>query len=369
MTHIDIDLGTNVPPFRLAEPFLRQALAELAHEPELTALCGYAPNGGEEIAREAAAVWLRRTSALADATGDQLLLCAGVMNALYLVMHHLHRAGDAVMCEAATFFGIREITRHLGLRLVPVAMDDEGMLPAALAEAARSSGARSLIVIPTLQNPLGLTYTASRRGALAELSAEFDLTIIEDDIYGGLVREEYPLPAFQTLAPERTFYLGGVSKCLMPGLRVGWISCPERHHEAIRELMWATGIGAPHFGHRVFATLVTSGRAMQLRDAVRNEVHARSEEVRRRLHGRLGEPAPSLSLHYWLPCTRKEATRVHLQCLQRGLTLTPPELPRVDESAPTGLRLCIGGARSMQSLSHGLDILEEVLKEPAGQAT
>jgi len=369
MKHFAIDLGTNAPPFHLAEPYLRQALAELATDPELTALCGYAPNGGEQVARDAAAVWLRRTSALIDATGDQLLLCAGVMNALYLVMQHLHRAGDAVMCEAATFFGIREIARQLGLRLVPVAMDDQGMLPAALAEAARSSAARSLILIPTLQNPLGLTYPASRRYALAELSAELDLTIIEDDIYGGLVREEYPLPAFQTLAPERTFYVGGVSKVLMPGLRVGWLRCPERHHEAIRELMWATGSGAPHFGHRVFATLVASGRAMQLRDAVRNEVHARSEEVRRRLHGRLGEPAPSLSLHYWLPCTRKEATRVHLQCLQRGLTLTPPDLPRVDESAPTGLRLCIGGARSMQSLSHGLNILEEVLKEPAGKAT
>lgn len=359
-----LELSANVPPYRLAAPFLKDALERTAADPALPALCGYPPTGGDRLAREAVANWLHETSALKHVAADELILCSGVMNALYLVLNHLHRPGEAVLCESATFFGIRDIARQLGLELVPVEMDAQGVLPEAVDAAARRSGARSLVLIPTLQNPTGLTYPIERREALARTCQRLDLQIVEDDIYGALTWTQQPLPAFQVLAPERTFYLGGVSKILVPGLRVGWMCCPEQHRQRLRELIWTTSIGSAQIGHRLFAQWVTTGQATVLAEAVREEVRARSRITFARLGDWLAPGSPAMSLHYWLPCPMNQARQLYSEGLARGLKLTPPELPVMDAGNLSGLRICIGAPPSRQSLHAALDILAAMLEVP-----
>jgi DNA-binding transcriptional MocR family regulator len=359
-----LDLSANVPPYRLAAPFLREALEATARDPALHSLCGYPPSGGDLQAREAVASWLRETSSLASVRADELLLCSGVMSALYLVLDHLHRPGDAVLCEAATFFGIRDIARQLRLELVPVAMDACGVLPEAVEAAARRTRARSLVLIPTLQNPTALTYPRERREALARCCERLDLNIVEDDIYGALTWCDAPLPALQTLAPERSFYLGGVSKILAPGLRVGWIRAPEHHREPLRQLIWITAIGAAQIGHRLFAQLVGSGQASRLADAVRAEVRERSRMTRAELGDWLAPDSPPVSLHYWLPCPMPEARRIFTEAHARGLGLTPPELPVIDAGNVSGMRICIGGPVTRERLAEALAILRDLLTDP-----
>ncbi|MCC5868199.1 MAG: PLP-dependent aminotransferase family protein [Gammaproteobacteria bacterium] len=363
-----LNLSANVPTYRLAQPFLREALNRTAADPGLDELCGYPPTGGDQVAREAVARWLHESSALADVGADELILCSGVMSALYLVLNHLHRPGEAVLCESATFFGIRDVARQLGLRLVPVAMDAHGVTPEALEAAARSSGARSVVLIPTLQNPTALTYPRERREAIARSCAQLSLDIIEDDIYGALTWPEQPLPAFQTLVPDRTFYLGGVSKILLPGLRVGWICCPEQHRAPLRELIWTTSIGSPQIGHRLFAQMVMADQAGRLAAVVRDEIRARSRLTMERLGDTLAPGSPPMSLHYWIPCPMDEARRIHADCLARGLTLTPPELPVIDAANVSGMRICIGAPPTRERLQTALEVLAGVLAQP-GAAT
>lgn len=359
-----LSLSANVPPYRLAQPFLREALSATAADPDLEALCGYSPTGGDQVAREAVALWLHQSSALVDIGAEELILCSGVMSALHLVLNHLHRPGEAVLCESATFFGIRDVARQLGLRLVPVSMDCDGVTSEALEAAALSSGARSVVLIPTLQNPTALTYPRERREAIARSCSQLGLAIIEDDIYGALTWPEQPLPAFQVLAPERTFYLGGVSKILLPGLRVGWICCPPQHREPLRELIWTTSIGSPQIGHRLFAQMVMADQAGRLAAIVREEIRGRSRLTIDRLGDWLAPDSPPMSLHYWIPCPMGQARRIHADALAHGLTLTPPELLVIDADNISGIRICIGAPSTRQRLEAALELLADALEQP-----
>ncbi|MGD9029713.1 MAG: PLP-dependent aminotransferase family protein, partial [Anaerolineae bacterium] len=80
---------------------------------------------------------------------------------------------------------------------------------------------------PNFHNPGGTTLPQARREQLADVVTKLDLPVVEDDPYGQLRYEGEDLPPICTYIPERTMYLGTFSKTLAPGLRVGWIVCPE----------------------------------------------------------------------------------------------------------------------------------------------
>ena len=89
--------------------------------------------------------------------------------------------GDAVLAEAVTYTGLISLAKHLHLRLVPVAMDAGGLDVDAFARAAKRTGAKVAYVLPTLQNPTGVTLSTTRRKALLQAAAKHGVTLIEDD--------------------------------------------------------------------------------------------------------------------------------------------------------------------------------------------
>src|SRR3546814_18320928 len=103
-------------------------------------------------------------------------------------------------------------------------MDEEGVIPGGWDEAAAATGASTVVLVPTIQNPTATVMGAERRRAIAEVARRRNLMIVEDDVYGFLL-ESRP-PPIATFAPERTVYLPIASTCLPPGLRAGWIVAP-----------------------------------------------------------------------------------------------------------------------------------------------
>ncbi len=130
----------------------------------------------------------------------------------------LARPGDPILVEALTYAGVCHVAERLGLRLHGLAIDDEGLLPEALDEAARTGQARLLFVNPTVHNPTTATMSLARREAIAGIARRHDLIVIEDDVYGQLP-EDRP-PPIAVLAPERTIHISSASKSVAPGLRL-----------------------------------------------------------------------------------------------------------------------------------------------------
>jgi DNA-binding transcriptional regulator YhcF (GntR family) len=181
------DLTMNLPPEpedRALADRMQAGLVRIARD--LPTLLRYQGFGGTYVQREAAAHLLAWRGLIA--TQERLAICPGTHLAFQAILQSLLQPGEMLMCEALTYPGIKAVAGRLGLRLIGLPIDDEGIEPDALDAACRDHGARVLYMNPTLLNPTTSTCSQPRREALIEVARRHGVTIIEDDAYGLLPR-------------------------------------------------------------------------------------------------------------------------------------------------------------------------------------
>jgi GntR family transcriptional regulator / MocR family aminotransferase len=212
---------------------------------------------GERGLRDVLAAYLRRVRAVV-ATGDQLVVCAGMAQALALVLHAL--ATDGVEAVAFENPGPGTSTARLaataGMAAVPVPVDEDGIDVAALDR----SGARAVLVTPAHQWPTGVVLAGHRRQELIAWARRRGGVIVEDDYDAEFRYDRDPVGSLQGLAPDRVVSLGTVSKSLAPALRLGWIVAPPALLGALAEGKRLADRGSPGLDQLALATLIESGR-------------------------------------------------------------------------------------------------------------
>jgi 2-aminoadipate transaminase len=171
---------------------------------------------------------LAREEALA-VVRPQIMLTGGSAQALDHLCTLFTRPGDIVLVEAPTYHETLQLFRDHGLRPLQIATDDDGLLAGALADrlsalARRGERARLLYSIPNFQNPSGITLAADRRRAVVDLARQYDLLVVEDDVYRDLAYGvEVPPSLFALDGGEHVLRIGSFSKILAPGVRMGWL--------------------------------------------------------------------------------------------------------------------------------------------------
>jgi 2-aminoadipate transaminase len=157
----------------------------------------------------------------------------GSQQALDLVGKLFIDPGDYVLTGRPTYLGAIQAWNAYGARYHTVNLDDDGMVVDEIEHAYEKAVADSgrppkfIYVLPNFHNPAGTTLSLERRQKLADIATDLNLVVIEDDPYGQLRYEGEDILPICTFIPERTIYLGTFSKTLTPGLRLGWIVCPE----------------------------------------------------------------------------------------------------------------------------------------------
>ncbi|RIV80908.1 PLP-dependent aminotransferase family protein [Aurantiacibacter xanthus] len=357
-----LDMAHNVPPPDFAERWIAEGLLRVRQRADLATVVNYAPPEGLSAVREAGASWLKRRHGVMRAAAEHVIQCNGGQHGLALAFAALARPGDTILCEAATYPGIRNLAEHIGYRLSGVAMDERGIDPEALARCARETGARVLVVIPTLQNPTTITLDAARREEVVEVARAHDLMIVEDEAYR-LFADAGVAASFADLAPERTLMVAGVSKAVVPGLRLGYLLPPENEDVRDRLLLGirAFGYSPPSLGGLVFSQWEQDGTADRIADGVIAECEARTRLATTILGKAIAVPGAGRSLHVWMPMPMLDAERLSARALRASIALTPPEGPIVDAAAPSGVRLCLGGVRSRDTLEQALHDIAAML--------
>jgi 2-aminoadipate transaminase len=188
---------------------------------------------------------------------DNILITTGSQQSLDLVSKLLLNNADRILVENPTFLGALQVFGIFGARYVTVPIDDDGLQTDLLPEAFRS-GPKFMYVIPTFQNPGGVTLSLKRRDTLIALSDQYGIPILEDDPYGQLRFEGETLPPLQTLDAARlkttdgyrdgnVIYLGSFSKTLAPGLRLAWISAPPEVIAKLVQIKQGADLHTPIF--------------------------------------------------------------------------------------------------------------------------
>lgn len=361
---IDVDLSMNLPPSPLEadlEGRIMRGLAALQRDHGFSDLLSYQQAGGSAADRGLAAEWLRQRVPTVGA--DRLVISPGTQSALVALLLAVTRPGDVVLTDRLTYPGFRSAAASLGVRLVGVASDDEGMDPEALAEACRLLGPKAVYLLPTIHNPTTATIGPERRGELAAAIRRHDLTLIEDDAYGSFERKALPIA---TLIRERSYLAMTLSKCMAPGLRVAYVLAPDRAAASgvANALRTVSQMPAPLMVALV-SRWIADGSADAIVSAVATEAAVRQGLASKALSGQT-YAAHAGGLHIWLrlPATWTRAEfAAHVQ--RQGLAVVTSDSFSVDGEPEHAIRIALGAARSRADLVAALDVLVVALKSPA----
>lgn len=353
------DLSMNLPP-EVTDPALiarmRDGLAEVSAN--LLPLLRYQATTGGERDKLAAAVWLGRRGI--DPGAERIAITPGAHAAMAAILSVLARPGDTVLCERITYPGLRALAARLDLRLVGVGTDDAGMLPELLEVAIRDHRPKALYLNPVLHNPTTLTMPEWRRRELAGIVARHGLPLVEDDAYGFVAAA--PPAAFAVLAPDQTWHVGGLSKCIGAGLRLAYVVAPDARagFSLAQALRAFSGMASP-LGMALATRWIEDGTADSIRDFTAGECAARQRIAAQVLQGFRFRADP-LAFNIWLKLP-EGASRAELMGRMAGrhIGLMPADAFTVSGPPEEHLRICLGGAISRDDLRSGLLFLADSL--------
>ncbi|MGY1717051.1 PLP-dependent aminotransferase family protein [Geodermatophilus sp. SYSU D01106] len=274
---VDLDLSPGVPDLAAfpRAAWLRAERAVLAGASD--ADLGYGDPRGHPRLRTVLAAWLARTRGL-RADADALVVVAGVAQTLALLgplLDAASGAGTAVAVEDPGSRGAREALAHRGVPTVPVPVDGEGLVAAALS----GSGAGAVLLTPAHQFPTGVVLSPARRRAVLAWARDTGGLVVEDDYDAEHRYDRPPVAALQAAAPGSVLHTGSVSKSLAPGLRLGWAVPPPHLHAELVAARHAADLGGPVLPQLVLAELLASGAHDRHLRRVRTRQRARRDAV------------------------------------------------------------------------------------------
>ncbi len=353
-----IDLSVNRPATTAYLEALATVLPRLAKDRRYAAVQDYHPPEGPLWARVAIAEWLAPVVGGADP--GRIVLTDGAQHGLACVLAAVAERGDIVLADAVTYQGINALCRAVGLELRGVAMDRGGMRPDALAEACRQWRPRAVFLVPSLHNPTTITLSEERRRALVAVARQHNVLIIEDDVYRPLL--DAPLPSFASLEPELTIHVSGLSKCIAPGLRLGFVIGPRalmgHVAAALRIDCWAISPLSALIG----TVLLEEGIAGRVIERQKEELRHRQAVLREAL-GRFDVQSHETSTHAWLHLPEQwRGAAFARTCRQRGVGVLPGDAFAIGrDPVPHAVRVNLAAARSREDLRRGLEILAELM--------
>ncbi|MDR0365293.1 MAG: PLP-dependent aminotransferase family protein [Bifidobacteriaceae bacterium] len=167
---------------------------------------------------------------------DDVVVTTGSQQALDLVTRVFVDPGDVILAESPSYVGALSVFKSYEAWIEHVAMDADGLVPAALEETiarlkAEGRRIKFLYTIPCYHNPAGVTLTVPRRAEVLEICRREGILVVEDNPYGLLGFDGQVTPAIRSLDADGVIYLGSFSKTMAPGYRTGWALAPH----AVRE--------------------------------------------------------------------------------------------------------------------------------------
>jgi 2-aminoadipate transaminase len=370
--------GHNDPDGFPLDGLIEAANSVLRREGRTLASYGFAVSGpqGHRALREFLVTKLKRDAGI-ECTIDNLLITSGSLQALELVNGVFLAPGDTVVVERDCYQGSLNRYARLGVNVVGIALDRDGMRMDALSSALddlkrRNVKPKFIYTIPTVQNPTGTIMPENRRVELLRLAQAHDVPIFEDDCYCDLIWDGKRPPAIYAMSRHGgVVHIGSFSKSIGPALRVGYIVAPWELMSRILPLKTDAGSGAieqmvlaeycsPHFAeHVVELTRGLRKKLDTLMEALNEQFGTAAEFV---------EPKGGIFLWVKLP-DNVDTLKLYQPALAAGVAINPgPEWSTDKDHSRSRMRLCFAGP-THDEIRQGIATLAEVCHREFGVPT
>lgn len=287
-------------------------------------------------------------------TPEQVMIVPGSQGALDLAARMLINAGDPVWIEDPGYSGARGAFLGAGANVIPVPVDNEGLVVEKGIE--RALQARLVYLTPSHQFPLGVTMSLARRLAILDWAKRANAYIIEDDYDSEFRFATRPLATLQGLDDAgRVIYIGTFSKVLFPSIRIGYMILPPPLVDPFLKVRRLIDIHSPLLEQAVLADFILEGHfTRHLR-----RMRALYAERRKTLLQAAGElplkiDSPEAGIHCvgWLPDGMDDRTLAS-QAAAYELNLTPISSFSIEPTSRQGLLLGYGGF-SVEEIKDGV---------------
>ncbi|MFD3977104.1 PLP-dependent aminotransferase family protein [Streptomyces griseus] len=313
-----VDLELNHPVVPEQAGLLAAGLEKLVRSDRLESVLRPVGPAGTPAAREAAADLLARGGWRPGPEG--ILFAGNGRQAVSAAVAALTRPGARLGVEELTYPVLKAVAARLGVTLVPLAMDGDGLIPEAVEEAHRADPLHAVYVQPVLHNPLSLTMPERRLDQLADVLLTSGIHAIEDAVWGFLRDDVAPLAS---RAAERTVVVDSLSKRLSPGLSLGFAVAPAATAGRVAGALRSGGWGPMRFPLEAMARWQGDGAVDVLVRAKQREAAVRQEIAQRHLGDFRTRGAPSSYYRWWeLPAPWRADTFV-AAAARHGIAVTP----------------------------------------------
>lgn len=220
-------------------------------------LMGYGDPFGLPALRSAIAAHLHASRGI-QCDPDQVFIFGGAQQAFALLARLLLNHGEKTWFENPGAIGARNAFTAAGAELVPVDIDEEGIIVEDGLE--KEPDFRLAFVTPSHQQPLGKVMSLSRRVALLQAAERANAYVIEDDYDGDFYFGNQPLPTLKSIdTSHRVIYVGTFSKTLFPSLRLGFLLAPPALVDPIKTICTSSLSGSPTWTQAVVADFINEG--------------------------------------------------------------------------------------------------------------
>ena len=301
---------------------------------------------------------------------DQTIVTTGGQQGIELACKAFCNEGDAVICENPSFIGALNAFRSNGARTIGVPLRADGIDLAILEETLRTEKkAKLLYLIPTFQNPSGITSTAENRHAVYALAKKYGVEVLEDNPYGELRFAGADVPTYKSFDTEGiVIYCSSFSKILSSGMRIGFVNAPA---EIIAKMVVAkqvedvhTNLFAQMLCHRYMAEYDMDAHVAMIRELYRNKANRMLTALDAEMPQSVAYTRPEGGLFLWctLPDGRDAAPFVQ-KFLENKVAVVPGSAFMCVENAPSDSFRLNYSMPSDEDIDRGVAILGKVLRD------
>ncbi len=329
-------MGT-LPSQWLDLPLLHTSLRRaMRDESKGLASLRYGDPAGDDRLRQNVALRLGDLGVAVDAT--QVVTTVGATHALEVVARTLWRPGDAVLVDEPGWAVEYARLSRMGLRLLPVPRDEHGPDLDVMRALMAAHRPRAYVTVSVLHNPTGASLSASVAHRVLQLAHEHDVWIVEDDTYAQLAGPHGPrLSALDGL--RRTIYIGGFSKIVAPGWRVGYLAASPAMVNTLIDTKLLGGLTSPSLLERAMAHAIEQGLLRRHTDRVVGKLAAaRARTQRLVLDAGCRFLSPPQGIFGWID-VGVDTEALAQPMLDLGWLIAPGRLFHVDGRPSTAMRI------------------------------
>ena len=301
---------------------------------------------------------------------DELIILSGAQQAMDFTFKVLCDEGDVVITEEPSFVGALNTFRSHQVNLVGVAMEDDGISIEGLEKALHENKekVRFIYLIPTFQNPSGITMSLAKRKACYKLAKEYGVAILEDNPYGELRFSGEDIPPIKSFDEDGiVIYVGTFSKILAPGIRIGYALLPN---ELSARMVVAkqcndthTNIMSQILCHRFMTEYDFDAHLSELSRIYKKKSGIMLGLLDEKLSGKIKYTRPEGGLFVW--CELPEGIDMPgfvAKLLDNKLAVVPGNAFMTDPDMPTQTFRMNYSTPSDEQLAQGMEILVKVLQ-------